>query len=668
MLEMVHGTNFRSYADVKLEFGNRQVSVVFGDSQSDYADSNGTGKTSLMYLVLWTLFGKWPGMESADSCVRQPHNKDCSGVVWIRKADGRYAISRYRNHSIHGNNVFIQPPNNSGAATTAPEKISGDLKIMNERIEGLLGMNYDTFVRTMVFTGTEGTTFALMTDKEQKTLLDTIVPFDFSALHQRAKEKQKFAAETEIECNGVTKAIDAWLAKNADMAFALNEKRRKLIEENNEATIREKISTLDKHCAAYSKGVHDTYEQKKELLPKREEAYKAVTDYRPVVRQFEEAKERWTNFNAATEMLRRMEDERRRAIEGVDRDIENGKRRLATDQAGGVCHTCGQTLGPEAMQKAVSSTQADLNDLGAKRMEIIRHYDHLQQSYIKKQTESGLNDETAAKFLADYRAANEHLRKLDTAYDDLTRQELVLDQRISSYQDQLKKANQVRQELTAALVPSNGGMSEIDVQLEELARESARLKEDRKASTNNQQEWAAERALWDNVATMLGGGKGSLQHFLFEALLPEMTAIAQMCLSLFSKDQLRVAFKSHKKKGSKTVEGFYIEASKGAQTQGYGNLSGGERRRIDFCIFLTLHLMAAKHLYAPGVLFLDEIADFMDDTGQQAVVSVLEFFCQQYGVSCLLLTNKRELVASVAHGYRCAMTDGISSLVSVQET
>ena len=661
MLNMVHGTNFRSYQQVKLEFGNRQVSVVCGDSQSDYADSNGTGKTSLMYLVLWTLFGKWPGMESADSCVRMPANKDCSGSIWLTKPDGIYTISRYRKHSEHGNNVFIRTPDSDGI-------LSGDLKVMNERIEGLLGMNYDTFVRTMVFTGTEGTTFALMTDKEQKTLLDTIVPFDFSALHERAKEKHKFAAETEIECGGVTKAVDQWLERNEDAMANLEDAKDELAGKYNEQDTRRRIDDLIKLVHQKEQELTSTEAHRKTMDPQIEAAQKAVEAYRPSIVAFEEAKERLSVYNSAKEILTRQEKDREQALWRVDEDIKKENHRLETDKQGRTCHTCGQALGEEALQKAVSSTEADLTRLGEQRLDTIRHYDHIQQDYIKRQSATGLDDDSAAKFLEDWKAAHTHMQQLMAASETLTRQDRQADLDAQLLRREITAAKTEGDELTTALTPDNEAMSKLDQQIETLDKETERLKQDRIASAGNQVKWGEERALWDGVATMLGGGKGSLQHFLFEALLPEMTATAQMCLSLFSKEALHVAFKSHKKKGSKTVEGFYIEANKNDQTMGYGNMSGGERRRIDFCIFLTLHLMAAKHLFHPGVLFLDEIADFMDDTGQQSVVSVLEFFCQQYGISCLLLTNKRELVASVAHGYRCLMTDGISTLVSVQET
>lgn len=668
MLEMVSGSNFRCYERVKLEFGSHRVSVVFGDSQSDYADSNGTGKTSLMYLVLWTLFGKWPGMGNADSCVRQPANKDCSGIVWITRPDGRYAISRWRRDTIHGNNVFIQPPNHTGAATTGPDIISGDLKVMNERIEGLLGLNYETFVRTLVFTGAESTTFALMTDKEQKTLLDTIVPLDFSRLLETSRTKEKFAGETEIECNGVTKAVENWIERNEAQIKELDERRVKLGQGNAGLEIQKRIDELDATIVDHEGSINIAEASRRELRPQLDAAVVAIGEYKPTEQSYHDSAQRFSSYQSAMTTLTRQEQERKTSLDQADRAVQAAADRLSQDVETKTCHTCGQSLNDVSMQQAQASVQQELNNAKELKLQTVEHHDKLQEHYQRLRDESGFNEATASEYLRNSQAAYTHMDKLEMALLVLTGQDREFDEAIVRRRQYIKNCGTDKIELQSTLTSSTTGLTKIEEDMDRLKQEIIRLKGDLKASGENQTQWRVEKELWNNVSGMFSGGKGSLQHFIFESMLPELTATAQMFLSLFSKTELRVAFKSHRKKGTKTVEGFYIEATKGEQTGSYGDLSGGERRRLDFCIFLTLWLLTAKHVFSPKVLFLDEIADFMDDTGQQAVIGVLDFFCQQYGVSCLLLTNKRELVASVAHGYRCSMADGISTLVSVQET
>ncbi len=668
MLEMVSGSNFRCYERVKLEFGSHRVSVVFGDSQSDYADSNGTGKTSLMYLVLWTLFGKWPGMDNADSCVRQPANKDCSGIVWITRPDGRYAISRWRRDTIHGNNVFIQPPNHTGAITTGPDIISGDLKVMNERIEGLVGMNYETFVRTMVFTGGESTTFALMTDKEQKTLLDTIVPLDFSRLLETARGKEKSAGETEIECNGVTKAVENWIERNETEIEQLNERRVKLEQWDAGVDVQKRIDKIDAAIVS-DEGCIDTAEAgRRELRLQLDAAVVAVGEYKPTVQSYHDSAQRLSSYQSAMNALTRQEQERKTALNYADRTVLAAANKLSQDIETKTCHTCGQSLNDVSMQQAQASVQQELDNANEMKAQTIAYHDEAQRHSQRLRDESGFNEATASEYGRNAQAAYTHMDKLEMALLVLTSQDREFDEDIEQRRQYIKKRNAEKTELQSTLTSSTTDLTKIEEDMDRLRQETTRLKGDLKTSGVNQTQWREEKELWNSVSGMFSGGKGSLQHFIFESMLPELTATSQMFLSLFSKTELRIAFKSHRKKGNKTVEGFYIEATKGEQTGSYGDLSGGERRRLDFCIFLTLWLLTAKHVFSPKVLFLDEIADFMDDTGQQAVIGVLDFFCQQYGVSCLLLTNKRELVASVAHGYRCSMADGISTLVSVQET
>lgn len=661
MITRVSGRNFRSYEDVELVFGSQRVSIVYGDSESDYADSNGTGKTTLMYLVLWTLYGKWPDMGSAESCLRQPHGKDCSGVLTLNKPDGEWRVERHRKHHEHKNNVFVYAP-----GSVSP--ISGDMKVVQERIEALVGMNYDTFVKTMVFTGAESETFARMTDKQQKDLLDTIVPMDFQALYDRANEKLKFAGDTCNECNGVVRSIEQWIERNATEQNHLKADIEQISAQYSPESYQHQLDDARKRITEFE-GVLLGHEMKlAELRVELEAREKERDDYRPTMEWFEKAEDTWVEYESATKWLLEEEKRHTRYMTTADLEIQLLEGRIANDQQGKVCHTCGQTLGEQALAKAISSTQEDIQRVQQEKAKAEKHYAEQTATYSAKQQATNLDDQSAAKLKQDIIEAKKYWKDLLSKIEVLTRQYREAEDHLRSTRESKAAWESAAKELEEKVASSENPTKEQEERLAFLVEEHERLAGDLEQAKKNQKEWADAAARWVDVRDMFSGGKNSLQHFLFESMLPEMTATAQMFLSLFSQNELSVAFKSHKKKGSKTVEGFFVEALKGPNTKGYGDMSGGERRRLDLCIFLTIHLLACKHVFSPGVIFLDEIADFMDDTGQQQVVNVLEFLCQQYNVSCLLLTNKRELVASVAHGYRCSMIDGTSRLVSIQET
>lgn len=661
MITLVSGSNFRSYEDVELVFGSQRVSIVYGDSESDYADSNGTGKTTLMYLVLWTLYGKWPGMESAESCLRQPHGKDCCGSLTIQKPDGQWRVERYRKHRDHKNNVYVYAPG-------SPTPISGDMKVVQERIESLVGMNYDTFSKTMVYTGAEGETFAKMTDKQQKALLDTIVPMDFQPLHEKAKEKVKFAEETCNECNGVVRSVEQWMDRNTMEQESLKAEIAMVKAQEAPENQQHLLEDARKRVAELEDAIRG-YESKRAALSNWLDKLERERDgYRPTLEWFENAEEKLITYRAANAFLMDAEKRHAQYTKSINHELKLLTQRLVNDQQGKTCHTCGQALGEEALAKAIYSTQADIQRVEQEKAKADQHYAAQTETHATKRRDTLLDDESAAKLKQDIVAAKAYWKELLSKIEDLTRQDREVERTAKATHESKTAWESVVREYEDAIASADNPTKKQEGRLTFLVDEHERLVGDLVAAKENQKEWGETAAMWVDVMQMFSGGKNSLQHFLFESMLPEMTATAQMFLSLFSQNELSVAFKSHKKKGSKTVEGFFIEAAKGANTKGYGDMSGGERRRIDLCIFLTLHLLACKHVFSPGVVFLDEIADFMDDTGQQQVVSVLEFLCQQYNVSCLLLTNKRELVASVAHGYRCSMIDGTSQLVSIQET
>jgi DNA repair exonuclease SbcCD ATPase subunit len=59
----------------------------------------------------------------------------------------------------------------------------------------------------------------------------------------------------------------------------------------------------------------------------------------------------------------------------------------------------------------------------------------------------------------------------------------------------------------------------------------------------------------------------------------------------------------------------------------YNTLSGGQRRRIDLAVILTLNIAVSKAYQINGVLgllVLDEVFDFIDEGGVEPVVSALQ--------------------------------------------
>lgn len=653
MLRQLTIENFRSYEHASMEFGTGKLNVVIGDSVSDYSDSNGSGKSTLMYAVCWLLFGTWPGMDKADSAVRQPLGKDCMVSATFSVHGRDYRIVRTRSHSKYNSSIFI-------------DQHTGDMKVMQEKIQQLIGMDYETFISTMMFTGHPDAAFADMTDNDQKKILRALLPVDLGEATEKSKQVLDAArqahtkASQELDFNATRmnqialrieqqKAVIGEMEKKISWSTAdqtskieeLDKQRNKVAEENIE--LRDRLGV-----------VRRKYDDLVKLGPQWEasaKAWEASADNasKQAHLQTQISTLERTLGARRTELQNRLEGLRHQALAARSAQVQ-------------VCHACGSAISdPEHLAKhyeeqAHKENQAGMIALSNLENDIDKLRKEVAASGVPEGFDAQYKDFKAQyhNFLTDMRQSSAEADKLRTRLDEIDRYLLDSERQITALKNQVQDKARETDSAKAVLA-----------QMEKDGNEAAQAEIHLKHAIDDA---AKEMQLAENVALLFSSGKGSLRHFIFESALPELSATAQMFLRFLSDSQLSVSLKSHKESGKKVIEGFFVEATKEGATGSYGDLSGGEKRRIDLSIFLALNLIANRNVFPLKTIFLDEIADPLDETGQQKVVQLLSHVCAEYGINCMLLTNVKELVASTPSGYRCIMRGGISQLTAFTES
>lgn len=653
MLKNLTIENFRSYERARLDFGSGKLNVVIGDSQSDYSDSNGSGKSTLMYAVCWVLFGQWPGMDKADSAVRQPHGKDCLVEATFSLHGRDYLVRRTRNHSKHGSSIFL-------------EGSSGDMVVMQQAIERLVGMNYETFVATMIFTGHPDAAFSDMTDGEQKKILRALLPVD---LGDAADRSSAMAKESEAKLQDSLYRVQAKVEsipqktmriKAQEEAIA-NQKRmqqesvirqeqaiaeQKLQTERlmeRIVTLREELSTSRNHLAEMDKLAPQWLESSKQwqaLLDKSSAHERAHGE-----------------LMSAKKYLADQTGRIDRSMEAVVRQIE-GTRTMQVKN----CPACGAAVSDPKHLEAHYQRQYD--ELAKERTEMVSAKERQISEITAKMGQLQMPADYAAKS-TEFRQQYEKFNRDYSARKDVVNG--ILNE-ISTTDRDIKSCEAAIAQARTKLAELNNRTGAAEAVLDEMRQDVAATEKSIGESKAAADVIRKEKLLTDAVALLFSSGKGSLRHFIFESALPELSATAQMFLRFLSDAQLSVSLKSHKESGKKVIEGFFVEAVKEGSTGSYGDLSGGEKRRIDLSIFLALNLIANRNVFPLKTLFLDEIADPLDETGQQKVVQLLHHICAEYGINCLLLTNVKELVAAAPAGYRCVMRNSVSELLPFNES
>lgn len=226
-------TNFLSWRGTHHFYLDKQGMVLVEGENRDHqgADSNMSGKSSILEGLLWGLYGRTIRQVRHNEVVNRFVKADCRVSVQFRSRGNHYEVIRYRMHHKYKNRLLFR----SGTRRLEYRHESDT----QARIEGVLGANFQTFVHTTVFGGPKP--FATLTDAEQKKVLESFLHFERIdlAYHRTRKILDKTVLqEHELEINlakaetstRLLRSEISLLKKGASLQRSSENKRRKELE------------------------------------------------------------------------------------------------------------------------------------------------------------------------------------------------------------------------------------------------------------------------------------------------------------------------------------------------------------------------------------------------------------------------------------------------------
>jgi Herelleviridae exonuclease len=145
------------------------------------AESNMAGKSSILDAITWCFFGKTLRNLKHDSVVNRFHKRNCFVTTFFHKSDVSYRATRYRRHTKYRNRLLLW----RGERPISFRK--GSDKRTQAKLESILGFDFQSFTHTAIFGGPRP--FALLTDAEQKKILESFLHFEkFEIALRRTKE------------------------------------------------------------------------------------------------------------------------------------------------------------------------------------------------------------------------------------------------------------------------------------------------------------------------------------------------------------------------------------------------------------------------------------------------------------------------------------------------
>lgn len=138
--------NFLSYEKGEFDYEEKRGLTSVEGYDQDNGVNTGTGKSTLLDVAPYGIFGKTSKKLKADEVLNRKHGRNLYVKTILEKSNGRYDIIRYRKHKEFGDDLYMLVP-----GSTEPMR-GKDNKETQKLIEQELGCDFDMFLRATYFT------------------------------------------------------------------------------------------------------------------------------------------------------------------------------------------------------------------------------------------------------------------------------------------------------------------------------------------------------------------------------------------------------------------------------------------------------------------------------------------------------------------------------------
>jgi len=598
--------NFMSYGEpaqtLRLE-DLGLVSIVGINKDALGACSNGSGKSSIMEAIVWTLYGQTMRGYKGDEVVNRTNKENCFVRLALEENNSLYEIKRTRKVNQKRSNdlcLFIDGVDAS----------QGTVADTQATIQTIIGMDFCTFTQSvMMWHGTQP--FSKMTDKEQKEVLEDILQIDQLAKAKdivknkisKGQESLKNLTNRVLFLDATIEDLSLSISKlsSQDSQYAETIKQRRI------ALLTKKVDTELKINELYKNTGLDKLIKIRENISSKLEVIgnsrrHVQTEKLIVARSFAEKK-------AAL-------SKREGVVQGRIIQLQEDIKAFNT-LAGKVCPTCKQEFHVE--------TASSCMDIWAKEAERLRsqeigpivnaqealHGDEQSELSALAIEESRINQEIGTA-QAELQSADDNVRKRKATLQvvcELEHQALGIQKELNQLDEEKNPYSGLIEESRKKRDDCEGERRSLTCKIDSLSFELSHLE------------------YWNH-----GFGNSGLKSYILDNVVPFLTEKAQEYADIVSGGDIRLEFSTQTKlKSGEMKDSFQVKAVnlKGADVY-HGN-SDGERRRIDIAVGWALADLAAtrakKPIYFRG---LDEPFEHLDTVGEDLVIKLLHKVLPRY--------------------------------------
>lgn len=629
----VDGEDFLTLDHVSFDLDDQGLVLVQGENLDDSAaTSNGAGKSSLMDLVSWVLWGTTARGSSGDAVIRDGTSKASGFVNLFDETTGKiWTVSRSRR---------------KGKGTLTVNDGKSDLTLGTEKltqalIESIVGCTEEVF-NASVYMGQENLVdLPRMTDRQLKTIVEEAAGVVvLERAYERARSHWNVAVTDHAAHCKKLDSIERELAVHTALVD-----REKIAVSDFDARRTDKIKNIEGSFTVLraSKAAVEANISPSIIQITAHE----ITVLQADLMGFDAERARESELNDALSKAKSVVASKQAVLKGAVSAVLSCKQALedVTNAIGTSCGDCGTIMTEEHVCTARDNANKRLTRAASTLR--AQQGEHVSAVSLAEDAQTALS-----AFRSAMRDPSKLAAELKTQRERLDAQNQFVRER-DRIQNEMDKLSA---EALAALGESNPHKSEVlklethqiwlQVQVNDVR---ARIKV------------AEERVAHTLQASQVFGPAGVRAHIL-DTVTPYLNERTSEYLSMLSDGVITANWTTLVRNAKGELrEKFSIEVAHSAGSRGFNELSGGEKRKVRLACVLALQDLVASRATKPFGLFVaDEIDHALDDAGLERLTTVLQAKAAVTGTVIVISHNAMD--SYIPKVWQITKKDGKSSL------
>lgn len=621
----IEATDFCLFEHVTLALDGQGLVWIGGvNKDSDAANSNGSGKSTVLKAIAWGLYGESIDGKHGDEAIRE--GTKCATVVIVFEHDGeRWTLTRLRRKG---------QPRLELQRVGDEEKWPGSRAMIQEKLDAMMGMDFRAFRNTVLYGQGDRKRFTdpSTSDADRKALFNSILRNDILAVcHEWVKGE---ALKLKREMDKVETTVSTLKGRIAEHDIpALQAEHDGWADEQGE-----RVKTLAQQA-------REALDKAKSATAKRAEAERLqeaidaepVPDLAAAAEGRKAAQRSLNNMQEARNVIRGERDVLKAKLAGVDEQLE-----LVDGES--ACPVCTSPL--------------DEGHAG-------EHIAFLRALQAGLKGKLALANTNLAKAVASLEAAEVALEEAEAdgeAEHERAEARGAEQARVSILLAEAGRAEDYAQEAKAKTAEAREAAGATNPHAKSLKAAKAKVKEykqEMKGARARLDELGVERAHYQ--FWVRGFSNQGLPSFILDSVMPYITERANHYLDILADGDITMNFATQRELKSSKGE-MRDEITIGWEIEGVSEYapSGGQLKKMEIATDLALmDLVATREGAHPDILMLDEILDGLDAEGRNRVTHLLHEL--RKARETILVISHDESIAEVFEKAVIVVKDGGTS-------